>query len=191
MIAFATGRHYPELLAGSSLFWGMAMGFESRRRIRDSPNCSTGGRDRAMAVAFTPSQTVGSTSMAVSITRIRAGALAIAMALVLALAGTAAAEAATRITPGANPGQLDPSNVIPCGIPGPDPLAGTPATSCTHVEMPGARDMFQFLNHWWPRGELLGIEACRGVGTRSGSSSSQTTPLGPTGQWPGASASRS
>ena len=103
--------------------------------------------------------------MAVSITHIRTGALAIAMAFVLALAGTAAAGAATRITPGSNPGQLDPSSVIPWGIPGPDPLSGTPATSCTGGEMPGARDMFQFLNHWWPRGGFLGIYSCRSVGT--------------------------
>ena len=103
--------------------------------------------------------------MASSIMHIRAGVLAIAMALVLVLAGTAAAGAATRITPGSNPGQLDPSSVIPWGIPGPDPLAGTPATSCTGGEMPGARDMFQFLNRWWPRGEFLGIYSCRSVGT--------------------------
>jgi hypothetical protein len=91
MIAFATGRHYPEFLAGSSPFLGTAMGFESRRRIRDSPNCSTGVRDRAMVVAFTHPN-AGSASTAVSITRIRTGALAIAMAVVLTLAGAAAAE---------------------------------------------------------------------------------------------------
>jgi hypothetical protein len=163
MIAFATGRHYLELLAGSSLIWVTATGFESCRRIRDSPNCSTGGLDRAMVVAFTHPN-AGCASMAVSITRIRTGALAIAMALVLTLAGAAAAGAATHMTPGSNPAQLNPASAIPWGTPGLDPLAGTAATGCTG-EMPGARDVFQFLNHWWPRGELIDIYTCRGVGS--------------------------
>ena len=103
--------------------------------------------------------------MAASITRIRTGALAIAMALVLSLAGAAGARAATHITPGSIPSQLNPDNVIPWGIPGPDALAGTPATGCSGGETPGARDMFQFLNHWWPRGEFEGIYSCRTIGT--------------------------
>jgi hypothetical protein len=102
--------------------------------------------------------------MAASITRIRTGAVAIAMAFVLTLAGAAGARAATHITPGSNPAQLNPASVIPWGSPAPDPLAGTNATGCTG-ETPGARDMFQFLNHWWPRGELIRIYSCDDIGT--------------------------
>jgi hypothetical protein len=94
-----------------------------------------------MVVAFTHPN-AGSASMAGSITRIRTGALAIAMAVVLALAGAAAAGAATHMTPGSHPAQLNPASAIPWGTPGPDALAGTLATGCT-AEMPGARDMFQ------------------------------------------------
>lgn len=99
-----------------------------------------------------------------STTRIRAGVVVLAAALALTLIAAAPSRASVFIQPGLRPEQLNPSVAIPYGTPAVDALRTDTPTGCTHAEAPGARDMFKFLNYWWPRGEFAGIEVCRDIG---------------------------
>ncbi len=92
--------------------------------------------------------------------RRRLGMVAAGMAVAasLQLAPTALAD---HIKPGYNPGQVNPDVTQRWASPSPDNRHWQSAARCTGGEQAGTRNLLQFLNYHWGRGENWGIYNCR------------------------------
>lgn len=72
------------------------------------------------------------------------------------------AASADRVEPGNHPSETDGEKIRPhWGVPAPDALRSTYAQRCSGHSQPGTRDLLNYVEHWWSRGESWGIYSCR------------------------------